>query len=126
MRKTLSAWSIIRTDNVCWAIATSAPMLLLIGLLVKLTGTVPERRGGPDIPVDPDGGTMVLAGAVALILLLSAIAARRVARVRDVFDRGRDVQATVRKVTHFRGTRERLDLEFELDGLSCTVSSGFI
>jgi len=101
-------------------------MLLFIGLMVKLTGTVPGRRGGPDIPVDSDGATMVLAGAIALILLLSAIVARRVARVRYVLDRGRQVHATVRKVTYFpRGGRQKLDLEFELDGLRCSVSSAF-
>jgi len=121
-----SAWSIIRTDNVCWAITSGSPVLLLIGLLVKFTGTVPGRRGGPDIPIDPDAATMVLAGAVALMLLLSAVVARRVAGVRNLLDRGREVQATVRKVTYFpRGGRQKLDLEFELDGLRCSVSSAF-
>jgi hypothetical protein len=43
MRKLPSSWSIICTDNVCWAITTSAPLVLFIGLAVKITGTVPGR-----------------------------------------------------------------------------------
>jgi hypothetical protein len=67
MRKLPSPWSIIWTDNACCAITTSAPLILFIGLAVKVTDTIPGRRGGPDIPVDPEVANMVLAGAVALI-----------------------------------------------------------
>ena len=126
MRTLPSAWSIILTDNVCWAIATSAPMILFLALGIKLTGTMPGNRGKPDIPLDPDVASMVLASAVALILFLSAIVALRVARVRSLFDTGREVEASVRKVRHFRGSRQKLELEFELNGMSYKVSSVFL
>lgn len=126
MRKLPSSWSIICTDNVCWAITTSAPLVLFIGLAVKITGTVPGRRGGPDVPVDPEFASMVLAGAVALLMFLSAIVARRVARIRSLFDEGREVEASVRKVQSFRGARQKLTLEFELNGIPYTVSFAFL
>ena len=103
VRKLPSPWSIIWTDNACCGIIASASFVLFIGLMVKLTGTIPGRRGGPDIPVDPEIASMVLACAVALILLLSAIVALRVARIRGLFDGGREVEASVRKVTYIRG-----------------------
>jgi hypothetical protein len=113
MRKQPSPWSIVCTDNASWAIATSAAMVFFIGLMVKLTGTIPGSRGRPDTPVDPEVASMVLACAVALILFLSAIVARRVARIRSLFDGGREVEASARKVTYFRGgARQKLELEF--------------
>ena len=115
MRKLPSPWRIISTDNACWALMTGASMVLLIGLLVKLTGTIPGRRGGPDRPVDPEVASLVLAGAVAIVLFLSAIVALRVARVRRLFNEGREVEANVRKATRVRGGT-RLKLEFHLDG----------
>jgi hypothetical protein len=124
MRKLPSVWSIVSTDNVCWAMTTSAPLVLFLGLMVKLTGTMPGGRGKPDIPVDPDVATMVLASAVALILFLGAIVARRVARVRGVFDEGREVEARVRKVKYVRGGA-KLQLEFELNGIPYNVRFGF-
>jgi hypothetical protein len=78
MHKLPSPWSIIRTDNGCWGITTAAPMVFLIALVIKLTGTLPGGRGKPDRPVDPEIASMVLACAVALILLLSAFVALRV------------------------------------------------
>jgi hypothetical protein len=125
MRKLPSAWSIIATDNACWAMITSSPMVMLIALGIKLTGTIPGSRGRPDTPVDPHVATMVLAGAVALILFLSAIVARRVARVRGLFEGGREVEASVRKVKYLRGGA-KLELEFELDGIPRKVSFAFL
>jgi hypothetical protein len=70
---------------------------------------------------------MVLACAVALILFLSAIVARRVARIRSLFDGGREVEASVQKVTYFRGgARQKLELEFDLDGIPYKVSFFFL
>src|SRR5262245_22003410 len=126
MHKAPSPWSIIWTDNACCGIATSAPMIFFIGLMTKLTGTVPGRRGGPDTPVEPAVASLVLVCAVALILLLSAIVALRVVRIRSLFDRGREVEASVRKVAYFRGARQKLELEFELYGLPCRVSFSFL
>src|SRR5262245_22716489 len=121
MRKLPSLWSIISTDNACWGIATSAPMVLFIALMIKLTGTMPGGRGKPDRPVSPEVASTVLACAVALILFLSAIVARRVARIRGLFDEGREVEASVRKVKRFRGGA-KLKFEFELEGILHTVS----
>ena len=67
---------------------------------------------------------MVLACAVALILLLSAIVALRVTRIRSLFDGGREVEASVRKAKRFRGGAT-LKLEFELHGIPYQVSSTF-
>jgi hypothetical protein len=125
MHKVPSPWSIVSTDNACWAIATSTPMVLLIALLIKLTGTVPGRRGGPDTPVDPGVASMVLACAVALILLLAGIVALRVRRIQSLFDRGREIEASVRKVTNVRGGA-KLELEFELHGIPYKVRSSFL
>jgi hypothetical protein len=125
MRTLPSPWSIIRTDNTCWAIVTGSPVILLMALGIKLTGAVPGSRGRPDTPLDPADATMVLLSAVALILFLSAIVARRVARVRSLFDAGREVGASVRKVRSFQGGRQRLELEFELLGISRRVRSAF-
>jgi hypothetical protein len=58
MRKRPSPWSIICTDNACWAISTSAPVVFLLALAIKLTGTISGRRGGPDRPVDPAVATL--------------------------------------------------------------------
>jgi len=124
MRKLPSAWSIVWTDNVCCAISSSAPMILFIGLAIKLTGTIPGQRGKPDIPLEPQVASMVLAGAVALILLLAAIVVRRVAWTRGLFDRGREVEASVRKVSRYRGGAT-LALEFELDGMAYKAQSAF-
>ncbi len=126
MRKRPSPWSIIWTDNACCGIIAIAPPFLLIALLIKLTGTIPGSRGRPDTPVDPEVASMVLACAVALVLFLSAIVARRVARIRSLFDGGREVEASVRKVTYFRGGRQKLELEFELDGIPYKVSFFFL
>ena len=126
MREPPSPWSIIRTDNPCWAITTSALMVFGIALMIKLTGTMPGRRGRPDTPVDPVVASLVLAGAVALILFLSAIVALRVGRIRSLVDEGREVEARVRKVTYFRGARQKLELEFKLDGIPYEVTSVFL
>ena len=127
MHKLPSPWSIIGTDNASWGIISAAAMVLFVGLMVKLTGTIPGRRGGPDRPVDPEVASMVLACAVGLILFLSAIVALRVGRVRSLFDRGREVEAGVRKVTYFRGgARQKLELEFELSGIPYKVSFFFL
>ena len=124
MRKLPSAWSIIWTDRACSGIATTAPMIFLIALLIKLTGTIPGGRGKPDVPVDPAIASMVLAFAVALILFLAAIVALRVARVRRLFDEGREVEASVRKVARLRGGT-KLKLEFELEGIPYTRTFAF-
>jgi hypothetical protein len=68
----------------------------------------------------------VLAGGVALILFLSAIVALRVARVRSLFEGGREVEASVRQVKYFRGARQKLELEFELYGIPYKASSAFM
>jgi hypothetical protein len=125
MHKPPSAWSIISIDNACWAMITSAPMVLLIALLIKLTGTMPGRRGGPDIPVDPEVASMVLAGAVALVLLLARIVALRVRRIQGLFERGHEVEASVAKVTYVRGGM-KLVLEFELHGTPYEVRCSFV
>jgi len=125
MRKLPSPWKIISTDTACWRIATIAPMVLLIALAMKLTGTAPGGRGKPDRSVEPEVASMVLAGAVALILFLSAIVALRVTRSRSLFEGGREVEASVRKVKRFRGGLT-LELEFELDGIPYKVSSTFV
>src|SRR5262245_19673106 len=121
MRKLPSPWSIIWTDNACCGMITSASFVIFIGLMVKLTGTLPGRRGGPDIPVDPEVASMVLACAAALSLFLSAIVALRVARVRSLFDGGREVEADVRTVKRLRGGT-KLKLEFALDGIPYKVT----
>ena len=126
MRKLPSPWSILWADNVCTAIATSIPMVLFIGLMIKLTGTVPGGRGTPDRPVDPEVATLVLACAVALILILSLIISRRVARIRGLFDQGREVEASVRKATCYRGGRQKLELAFELYGIPYEVRASFL
>jgi hypothetical protein len=126
MRKLPSPWSIIWTDNACCGITTAAPMVFLIALVIKLTGTIPGSRGKPDRPVDPEVASMVLACAVALILFLSAVVAVRVVRIRSLFDRGHEVEASVRKVTYFRGARQKLELEFELYGIPHEASFSFL
>jgi hypothetical protein len=63
---------------------------------------------------------------VALILLLWAIVAMRAGRIRSLFEQGREVEANVRKVTHFRGARTKLALEFELNGVPHKVSFVFL
>ena len=118
MRRLPSPWSIIWTDNACCRITTIAPVVFLMALVIKLTGTIPGGRGRPDTPVDDEVASLVLAGAAALALFLSAIVARRVARIRSLFDEGREVEASVRRVTSFRGARQKLEFEFELDGIT--------
>ena len=126
MRKLPSRWSVLWSDNACVAITTSVPMILGVALAIKLTGTVPGPRGGPDRPVEPEVASMVLACAVALVLCLSAIVALRVARVRGLFDAGREVEAKVQRVRCYRGARQKLDLEFDLNGVPNKVRSVFL
>jgi hypothetical protein len=123
MRRQPSAWSIIRTDELCWAIVSGGvPLVLGIGLAIKLTGTLPGRRGGPDVPLDPEVASLVLAGALALTLLLSTIVARRVARVRELFVSGHEIEARVLKVENLRaGGRQRVKYEFEFAGVAYTL-----
>jgi hypothetical protein len=98
-----------------------------MALVITLTGTLSGSRGRPDTPVDPDVASMVLACAVALILFLSATVALRVARIRSLFEVGREVEASVLKVKYLRGgTRQKLEMEFELDGIPYKVSSAFL
>jgi hypothetical protein len=126
MRKLPSPWSIVCTDNVCWAIATTAPFVFLLALVIKITGTIPGSRGRPDTPLDPGVASLVLAGAVALVLFLSAIVMLRVSRFRGLFDGGREVEASVRNVKHMRGARTQLKLEFRLEGILYTVRCTFL
>lgn len=124
MRKLPSPWSIIYTDNVCWAMFSVSPAVLFLALMVKLTGTLPGKRGGPDTPIDPAAATLVLAGAVVLLLFLAAIVAWRVARVRRLFEEGRELEASVRKVKYFRGGSS-LWFQFEVNGIPYEVKSTF-
>jgi len=124
MRKLPTARSVLWTDNACYAISIVAPFVFVLALVVKLTGTVPGGRGKPDRPIDPESATLVLASATLFALVLAAIAAWRVARVRSLFDSGAEVEATVRKVSRFRGGG-RLKLEFERAGTTYLVRSTF-
>jgi len=125
MRKPPSRWSILSTDVVCWRIATTAPIILFFAISIKLTGTLPGKRGKPGTPVDPEVATMVLACASGLVLFLSAIVALRMARIRGLFDGGEEVEAGVRKVKRFRGGT-RMNLEFELDGIAYETGCSFL
>src|SRR5262245_28343760 len=125
MRKRPSPWSIIWTDNACCGIVTAAPLILFIAVMIKITYAIPGRRGGPDTPIDPAVASLVLACAVALILFLFAIVARRVERITSLFEAGREVEASVRKLTCFRGGA-KLELEFELDGIPYQVDFRFL
>jgi hypothetical protein len=126
MRTPPSSWAIFWTDTASSPIISGAALLLFIGLMVKLTGTLPGSRGKPDIPVDPEVASMVLAGALTAILFLAAIMALRVARIRALFEQGREVEASVRKVTHFRGGRQKLDLELKVHGVPHQLSCSFL
>jgi len=124
MRRRPSIWSIVWTDSACWQITSIAATVFVLALLIKLTGTMPGGRGKPDVPVDPEFASRILAQAVAGVLLLSAIVARRVARIRSLFDRGLEIEATVRKVKHMRG-RTMLKLELDHAGITYRVRNTF-
>jgi hypothetical protein len=127
MRTPPSPWSIIWTDNVCCALTTTAPLIFGVGLAIKLTGAIPGSRGRPDTPLDPVVASLVLAGAVAVVLCMSAIVVVRVRRVRSLFEEGREVEARVRKITYFQGgARQKLKFAFELDGTPYEVTSVFL
>jgi hypothetical protein len=124
MRKLPTARSILWTDNVCYVLSVIAPMCFGFALMVKLTGTLPGGRGKPDQPVTPEFANLLLAGATAFALLLSAIVAARVARIRRLFDQGEEVEATVVKVSRFRGGA-KLKYEFERAGTTYRGRSSF-
>jgi hypothetical protein len=124
MRKPPSAWSIVWTDNACYQITSIAFVVFVVALMIKLSGTLPGGRGKPDIPVDPELASLILAYAVAGILFLSAIVARRVARIRSLFDRGLEIGATVRKLKSFRGGAT-LHLELQHAGITYRVRTAF-
>jgi hypothetical protein len=124
MRKQPSTWSIVWTDSACWQITSIAAVVFVVALLIKLTGTLPGGRGKPDIPVAPEFASLILAYALAGILFLSAIVALRVARIRSLFDRGLEIEATVRKVKRYRGGAT-LELEFEHAGITHRVRIAF-
>jgi len=124
MRRQPSIWSIVWRDSTCWQITSIAATVFVLALLIKLTGTMPGGRGKPDVPVDPEFASRILAHAVAAALLLSAIVAWRVARIRSLFDRGLEIEATVQKVKHMRG-RTMLKLELEHAGITYRVRNTF-
>src|SRR5262245_16300194 len=124
MRKQPSTWSIVWTDSACYQITSIAAVVFVVALLIKLTGTLPGGRGKPDVPVDPEFANLILAYAVAGILFLSAIVALRVARIRSLFDRGLEIEATVRKVKRYRGGTT-LKLELQHAGITYRVSTTF-
>lgn len=124
MRRLPSPWSIVWTDNACYRIVSLSPVLLFFALMVKLTGTLPGGRNRPEVPVDPGVATAFLASATALVLVLTGLVALRVARVRDLFERGQEVEASVRRVKRFRGGA-KLSLEFERAGTRHTARCTF-
>ena len=124
MRKLPSTWSIVWTDNACYQITSMAAVVFLVTLMIKLTGTLPGGRGKPDIPLDPEVASLILAYAVAGILFLSAIVARRVARIRSLFDRGLEIEASVRTVKRLRGGTT-LKLELQYAGITYRVRTTF-
>ena len=97
-------------------------MILFIALMIEFHRhyTRPSRRAGR--PGGPVAASLVLACGLALILFLSAIVAMRVARIGSLVDEGREVAASMRKVQHFRGARQKLELELELDGISSVAA----
>jgi hypothetical protein len=124
MRRPPSTWSIVWTDNACYQITSISAVVFVVALLIKLTGTLPGGRGKPDIPLDPEFASLILAYAVAGILFLSAIVALRVARIRSLFDRGLEIEATVRKVKCLRGGTT-LKLELQYAGITYGVRTAF-
>jgi hypothetical protein len=124
MRKLPSAWSIVWTDNVSYMLTSIGPVLFVLALMIKLTGTVPGGRGKPDQPVDPEFANLVLASAAALLAFFGALVSLRVARIRSLFDSGEEVEATVRKVSRFKGGAT-LRLEFQRGGQAYKVRSTF-
>jgi len=115
MRQPPRTRSIFWTESACYPLVCVAVAILLLTLGVKVTGTLPGRRGRPGTPVDPETASWILSGGIAAALALSAIAARRVARVRRLFEDGHQVEATVEKVLRYRGG-STLRLEFSQRG----------
>jgi hypothetical protein len=124
MRQQPSTWSIVWTDNACEKITSIAAVIFVVALLIKLTGTLPGGRGEPDIPVEPEFASLILACALAGILFLSAIVALRVARIRSLFDRGLEIEATVRRLKRF-GRGATFKLEFQYAGITYSVRTAF-
>jgi len=124
MRKLPSRWSIVWTDNTCYQLVVFPPGFFLFALAVKLTGTWPGGRGRPDRPVDPEFASLLLACTGGMLALLWWIVALRVARVRGLFASGEEVEATVVKVSRFRGG-STLKLEFEGAGTTYRVRSSY-
>ena len=124
MRKLPKTSAILWTDNVCYALTVIAPVVFVLALMIKLTGTVPGGRGKPDKPIDPEHASIVLASATAFVLFLCGIVALRVARIRSLFDSGEEVEAEVRKVKRLRGGTT-LKLRFKRKGTTYDVSSTF-
>jgi hypothetical protein len=124
MRKLPSAKSIVWTDNACNTMTTLAPVVFLLALLVKLTGTVPGGRGRPDQPVTPEFANLLLASAATLVMILGVFVVLRVRRIWNLFDVGEEVEATVKKVLRFRGGA-RLKFEYEHGGTTYTAHAAF-
>jgi hypothetical protein len=124
MRKLPSTWSIVSTDNACHVMTVFAPVLFFLALMIKLTGTVPGGRGKPDQPVDPEFANWALASTSALVIFFWALVAMRVSRIRSLFDRGEEVEATIKKVSRFKGGAT-LKLEFQRAGTAYKVRSSF-
>jgi hypothetical protein len=124
MRTPPSRWSIVWTDNACYQMVVFPPGFFLFALMVKLTGTWPGGRGRPNQPVDPEFANLFLVCTSGMLAFLWSIIALRVARIRDLFDSGEEVEATVAKVSRFRGG-STLKLEYELEGTTYRVRSSF-
>lgn len=124
MRKLPSAWSIVWTDSTCYQLALIAPTFFLFALLVKLTGTVPGSRGRPDRPVDPAFALLALACTGAFLAFAGTFLTLRVRRIRALFEAGEEVEATVAKVSRWKGG-SKLALRYERSGTAREVRTSF-
>jgi len=120
MRQPPPLWKIVWNDNASGLMAMIGPVLFVFALCEQLSGVAPGGRGRAPRPVDPEFARLATAVTGALMAALWAFAAVRVARIRQLFEDGVEVEATLRKLTHLKGW-VRLRLELERSGTTLSV-----
>ena len=115
MRRIPAIWKIVKHDNASFLLASCGAILVAMALFVRISGVMPSHRHNEVVSVDPEAAKAILRNAILLAGVLCVPVAFRVLRIRDLFESGSEVRATVRKVSRFKGY-STIDLDFLFAG----------
>ena len=115
MRRIPAIWKIVKHDNAAFLLASCGAILVAMAIFVRISGVMPSHRHNEVVDVDPEAANAILRNTCLVAGVLWIPAALRVLRIRDLFESGSEVRATVRKVSRFKGY-STIDLDFLFAG----------